>query len=83
MQGDMLGEIKQLMIRIDQRLEHIAARVESHSEFIDGNGSPGAKSRLLLLESDGARRSRATWIALAAGVSAIVTQVAKWLTQAR
>lgn len=83
MPADMNDEIRQLMIRLDEKLGYIVSRVEAHGEFIDGNGQPGAKARLLLLEADGSRRSRATWIALTAGVTAIVSQVAKWFTQGR
>jgi len=77
--SEKLDEILEKVNEIEKKLvqrEHYDEQVREHDEFINGNGKPGAKSQLAIIQES---QKRISAINTAIIIALVIDILAKWL----
>lgn len=66
-----LHEISEALGRIEGQLTNALAEIKEHGATLNGNGSPGVKTRLDRLEQSYKKWARLVWVMLSAAATVI------------
>lgn len=70
--GNLMADNSEQLDRIERKLDEEGEKIDGILHWMNGNGQPGVKARLAVIEDQVAATKRVQWLVLGAGVTAVV-----------